>query len=93
MVRSACGLAPSVTCNYDSGCISRLQSTFPQSFTTQRFQLNVMTTDDERKYSGDFTDLLTNKKELADECMVILYLSYIMIVTSVIMLVTGKQSK
>jgi hypothetical protein len=68
MVRSACGLAPSVTCNYDSGCISRLQSTFPQSFTTQRFQLNVMTTDDERKYSGDLTDLLTNTKELADEC-------------------------
>ncbi|XP_062174306.1 uncharacterized protein LOC133879662 isoform X4 [Alnus glutinosa] len=68
MVRSACGLAPSVTCNYDSGCISRLQSTFPQSFTTQRFQLNAMTTDDERKYSGDLTDLLTNTKELADEC-------------------------
>lgn len=68
MVRSACGLAHSVTRNYDSGCISRLQSTFPPSFTTQRFQLNAMTTDDERKYSGDFTDTLTNTKELADEC-------------------------
>jgi hypothetical protein len=85
MVRSSCGLTPSVS----QGCNLLFHKVSP----LKRFQLNAMTTDDERKYSGDFTDLLTNKKELADECMVILYLSYIMIVTSVIMLVTGKQSK
>ncbi|XP_030966510.1 uncharacterized protein LOC115987155 isoform X5 [Quercus lobata] len=70
VVRSTCGLAPSVTYNYDSGFISRRQSTFPQSLNAHSVQLNAPTTDDERKYSGDFTDSpdLTNAQELADEC-------------------------
>jgi hypothetical protein len=58
VVRSACVLAPSLTYNYDSGFMSRLQSTFPQSFTTHSVQLNGTTTDDERKCPGDFTDCL-----------------------------------
>lgn len=69
VVRSACGLAPSATCNYDAGFISRLQSTFPQSFTPHSLQINAKAMDDERKYSGDFTDLVTNTQELADECI------------------------
>lgn len=70
VVRSACVLAPSLTYNYDSGFMSRRQSTFPQSFTTHSVQLNGTTTDDERKCPGDFTDSpdLTNTQELADEC-------------------------
>lgn len=70
VVRSTCGLAPSVTYNYDSGFISRRQSTFPQSLNAHSVQLNALTTDDERKYSVDFTDSpdLTNAQELADEC-------------------------
>ncbi|KAF5470038.1 hypothetical protein F2P56_010588 [Juglans regia] len=68
VVRSACGLAPSVTCNYESGFIPRLQSTYPQGFTPHNLRLNAMSIDDERKYSGDVTDLVTNTQELADEC-------------------------
>ncbi|KAG4173732.1 hypothetical protein ERO13_A11G078500v2 [Gossypium hirsutum] len=37
MVRSASGLAPSVTYNYDSGFISRRQTAFQQSFASQNF--------------------------------------------------------
>ncbi|XWS45887.1 hypothetical protein CRYUN_Cryun14cG0017600 [Craigia yunnanensis] len=70
MVRNASGLAPSITCNYDSGFISRRQTTFQQSFASQNFQFKTKSLDDERKYSGDFFDLpdLANTPELADEC-------------------------
>ncbi|OMP00684.1 PAP/25A-associated [Corchorus olitorius] len=67
MVRSACGLAPSITCNYD---FSRRQTVFQQSFASQKFQFNRKNLDDERKYSGDFFDSpdLANSPELGDEC-------------------------
>ncbi|XP_022757001.1 uncharacterized protein LOC111304585 isoform X4 [Durio zibethinus] len=70
MVRSGSGLAPSITCSYDSGFISRRQTAFQQSFTSQNFQFNTKCLEDERKYSGDFFDLpdLANTPELADEC-------------------------
>ncbi|XAR63209.1 Polynucleotide adenylyltransferase [Bertholletia excelsa] len=69
MVRNGCGLAPSLTCSYDSGFISRRQSSFHKGFTAQGLQPNATTVDDERLYSGDFTDLsdLTNSHELKDE--------------------------
>lgn len=69
MVRGACGLAPSRTCNYDSGFISRWHCTYPQGFPNHSMQLNAITTDVERKHSGDFTDLpeLTSKHEVADD--------------------------
>ncbi|KAK9035977.1 hypothetical protein V6N11_077999 [Hibiscus sabdariffa] len=68
MVRSASGLAPSLTCNYDSGFISRRQTAFQQGFACQNFQFNMI--EDDRKYSGDFFDLPdpANTPELADEC-------------------------
>ncbi|KHG08006.1 DNA polymerase sigma [Gossypium arboreum] len=69
MVRSASGLAPSVTYNYDSGFISRRQTAFQQSFASQNFQFNMKSFEDDRKYSGDFFDLPdpANTSELADE--------------------------
>ncbi|KAL1071457.1 hypothetical protein V6Z11_D11G090300 [Gossypium hirsutum] len=69
MVRSASGLAPSVTYNYDSGFISRRQTGFQQSFASQNFQFNMKSFEDDRKYSGDFFDLPdpANTSELADE--------------------------
>lgn len=69
MVRNASGLAP-ITCNFDSGFISRRQTAFQQSFASHNFQFNTKNTDDERKYSGDFFDLpdLGNASELAEEC-------------------------
>ncbi|XP_062091560.1 uncharacterized protein LOC133797618 isoform X2 [Humulus lupulus] len=62
MVRGACGLAPSMTRNYDSGFISRWH--YPQAFS-----INGTTIDDERKHSGDQTDPpdLTSKHELSDD--------------------------
>ncbi|XP_015584405.2 uncharacterized protein LOC8289171 isoform X2 [Ricinus communis] len=56
MVRSISGLAPSMTCNYDSGFISRLQTAFHPSFTAHNMQVTAKTNDDERRYSGDFID-------------------------------------
>ncbi|PPS07955.1 hypothetical protein GOBAR_AA12696 [Gossypium barbadense] len=69
MVRSASGLAPSVTYNYDSGFISRRQTALQQSFASQNFQFNMKSFEDDRKYSGDFFDLPdpANTSELADE--------------------------
>lgn len=65
VVRSVSGVAPSVTCNYDSGFISARQSGFQQSFAPKVVQL-----DDEGKHSGDFMDLpdLTISQEPGDEC-------------------------
>ncbi|XP_059599133.1 uncharacterized protein LOC100265029 [Vitis vinifera] len=70
MVRSISRLAPSMTCNYDPGFISRMQSSFRQGFPAHNVQVNTATSEDERKYSGDLMDLsdLTNVQELADEC-------------------------
>lgn len=60
---------PSPTCNYDSGFMSRRQSTFSKSFAAHSLQVNTTTPDDERKYFGDLIDLpdLINTQELADE--------------------------
>nr|XP_048335149.1 uncharacterized protein LOC107424179 isoform X1 [Ziziphus jujuba var. spinosa] len=70
MVRGACGMAPSVAYNYDSGFISRRQCAFAQGFSTCSMQLKASTSDNEKKFSGDFTDLpdLTSAHELADDC-------------------------
>ncbi|GAV62042.1 NTP_transf_2 domain-containing protein/PAP_assoc domain-containing protein [Cephalotus follicularis] len=70
MVRSGSAMAPSVTCNYDSGYFSRRKSAFKKSFTAQNMQFNAKTSDDERKYTADIMDLpeQTNKQELVDEC-------------------------
>ncbi|XP_024032775.1 uncharacterized protein LOC112095306, partial [Morus notabilis] len=69
MVRGTCGLAPSRTCNYESGFISRWHCTYPQNFSNHTMHLNATATDEERKHSGDFTDLpeLTSKHDLADD--------------------------
>ncbi|XP_050204087.1 uncharacterized protein LOC126654076 isoform X2 [Mercurialis annua] len=69
VVRSISGLAPSMTCNYDSGFISRWQSAFYQSFTAHNVQFTATTADDERRYSGDFIDApeSANAQELMEE--------------------------
>ncbi|XP_065859306.1 uncharacterized protein [Euphorbia lathyris] len=69
VVRSTYSLAPpSMTCNYDSGFISRRQS-FQQTFTAHKMQFNAKSTDDDRKYSGEFTDTpeSANVQEPMDE--------------------------
>ncbi|XP_044491596.1 uncharacterized protein LOC123215520 isoform X4 [Mangifera indica] len=70
MVRNVCGIAPSMACNYDSGFVSTRQSGFQHSFAPKNVLFNAKTTDDERKYSGDFTDLpeLSSTQEPTDEC-------------------------
>lgn len=70
MVRGGRGVAPSLAYNYDSGFISRRQCTFAQGFSTRSVQLKATTSDNEKKYSGDFTDPpdLTSTHELADDC-------------------------
>ncbi|KAF8020461.1 hypothetical protein BT93_G1006 [Corymbia citriodora subsp. variegata] len=70
VVRNACGIAPSLTCGYDSGFISRRHSTFHQGFTTNSGQHNSMASNNEKKYSADFVDIpdLSNTQELIDEC-------------------------
>ncbi|CAK7347853.1 unnamed protein product [Dovyalis caffra] len=69
MVRSNCGLAPTMTCNYDSGFISRRQSAFQKSLTAKNMHYSSKTFDDERRCSGDAIDLpeATNSQELMDE--------------------------
>ncbi|KAF5180217.1 Non-canonical poly(A) RNA polymerase protein Trf4-1 [Thalictrum thalictroides] len=56
MVRSASRLTPSMTCNYDSGFIPRIQSTYHQGLTPRRLQPNGALSDEERKYSGEAMD-------------------------------------
>ncbi|KAH9788440.1 NTP transf 2 domain-containing protein [Citrus sinensis] len=70
MVQNVSGIAPSVTCNYDSGFISSRQSGFQQNFATKGMQFNAKTSDDEGKCSGDFMDLPepTTTQEQGDEC-------------------------
>ncbi|CAN0877235.1 Non-canonical poly(A) RNA polymerase protein Trf4-1 [Linum grandiflorum] len=69
MVRRARSLTPSVTCNYDSGFISRRQAAFKQSFTAQNVKFNGKTIDDDASYSGDILDLpeAANGQESMDE--------------------------
>ncbi|KAJ9188600.1 hypothetical protein P3X46_003941 [Hevea brasiliensis] len=69
VVRSTCGLAPSMTCNYDSGFISRGQPVFQHQSFTHNMPINAETADDERKNSGDFIDMpeLANAQEVMDE--------------------------
>ncbi|KAJ7962102.1 Non-canonical poly(A) RNA polymerase [Quillaja saponaria] len=64
------GIAPSLTCNYDSGFLSRRQSTLSKGLAPQYMQLSAKTFDEERRYSGDLADVpdLTNAQELVDEC-------------------------
>lgn len=70
MVRSSCGLAALLTCNYDSGFITRRQSSFQQNLASQSVPFSAKTTDDEHKYSRDFKDLseLPNTQDVGDEC-------------------------
>ncbi|KAJ6675543.1 POLY(A) RNA polymerase [Salix viminalis] len=69
MVRSNCGLAPTMTCNYDPGFFSRRQSAFQKSYTAKNMQYISKTFDDERRCSGDAIDLTeaTSSQELMDE--------------------------
>ncbi|KAI4354792.1 hypothetical protein L6164_003629 [Bauhinia variegata] len=65
------GMAPSPTCSYDCGFMSRRQSTFySKGLAAHSLQVNATALDDERKYSGDSMDLtdLANTQELSDEC-------------------------
>ncbi|KAG5231209.1 NTP transf domain-containing protein/PAP assoc domain-containing [Salix suchowensis] len=69
MVRSNCGLAPTMTCNYDPGFFSRRQSAFQKSYTAKNMQYISKTFDDERRCSGDAIDLTeaTSSQEIMDE--------------------------
>ncbi|XP_023540334.1 uncharacterized protein LOC111800741 isoform X1 [Cucurbita pepo subsp. pepo] len=66
VLRSASGLASTMTSNHDFGFLPRRQSTFRQGFPTNS---NQISTEDE-KYSGNLTDFpdLSNNQDLADEC-------------------------
>lgn len=63
------GMAPSSTCNYDSGFMSRRQSTFSKGLAAHNVQVNATTLDDEVKYCGDLLDLpdLVNTQDPSDE--------------------------
>uniref|UniRef100_A0A7N0ZQR2 Polymerase nucleotidyl transferase domain-containing protein n=1 Tax=Kalanchoe fedtschenkoi TaxID=63787 RepID=A0A7N0ZQR2_KALFE len=67
VVRGFSRVAPSVACSYDSGFISRRQSSFHRAFTSQHLPINSTTTEDERKYAVELSDLTSNQ-EAADEC-------------------------
>ncbi|XP_055817502.1 uncharacterized protein LOC129886714 isoform X2 [Solanum dulcamara] len=69
MVRSINRLAaPSVTCNYDAGFISR-RTSFQQDIAAQSMHCNAMSTEDERVYSGDLMDFsdLSNSHEVGED--------------------------
>ncbi|XP_015059822.1 uncharacterized protein LOC107005675 isoform X4 [Solanum pennellii] len=69
MVRSINRLAaPSVTCNYDAGFISR-RTSFQQDIAAQSMHCNVVSTEDERVYSGDLMDFsdLANSHEVGED--------------------------
>ncbi|KAF7825323.1 Non-canonical poly(A) RNA polymerase protein Trf4-1 isoform A [Senna tora] len=63
------GMAPSSTCNYDSGFMSRRQSTFSKGLAAHNVQVNATSLDDEGKYSGDLLDLpdLISTQDPSDE--------------------------
>lgn len=69
ILRGVNGVAPSVTCNYDTGFISRRPSSFQQDLATQGIHCNAVSADDERVYSGEFFDFSdpTNTQEVCDE--------------------------
>ncbi|KAK4379427.1 hypothetical protein RND71_001289 [Anisodus tanguticus] len=69
MVRSINRLAaPSVTCNYDAGFISR-RTSFQQDIAAQSMHCNAVSTEDERVYSGDLMDFadLSNSHEVGED--------------------------
>ncbi|XP_060218892.1 uncharacterized protein LOC132645746 isoform X1 [Lycium barbarum] len=69
MVRSINRLAaPSVTCNYDAGFISR-RTSFQQDIAAQSMHCNAVSTEDERVYSGDVMDFsdLSNSHEVGED--------------------------
>ncbi|KAK2433071.1 Nucleotidyltransferase family protein [Trifolium repens] len=51
------GVTPSPNCKYDSGFMSRRQCKFSKGLAVHGMHLDVTTSDDERKYSGDTLDL------------------------------------
>ncbi|XP_045828053.1 uncharacterized protein LOC123920018 isoform X3 [Trifolium pratense] len=51
------GVTPSPNCKYDSGFMSRRQCKFSKGLAVHSMHLDVTTSDDERKYSGDTLDL------------------------------------
>ncbi|XP_019159312.1 PREDICTED: uncharacterized protein LOC109156008 isoform X1 [Ipomoea nil] len=69
ILRGVNGVTPSVTCNYDTGFISRRPSSFQQDLATQGIHCKAMSADDERVYSGEFFDFSdpTNTQEVCDE--------------------------
>ncbi|XP_028762347.1 uncharacterized protein LOC114720805 isoform X2 [Neltuma alba] len=60
------GVAPSPSCNYDSGFMPGWHSSLSNSLASHGVQVNAASPDDERKYHGDLPDLM-NAQELADE--------------------------
>ncbi|CAH9096509.1 unnamed protein product [Cuscuta europaea] len=68
ILRGASGVAPSVTCNYDAGFISRRPS-FQQDLAKQSIHRSTVSVDDERLYSGEIIDFSesTNAQEVCDE--------------------------
>lgn len=69
MVRGASRLVPSMTCNYDSGFIPRMQPSFCSGFTAHGMQLNGSKDEDDRKYKGDPLDFsdFKNLPDLVDD--------------------------
>ncbi|XP_049380095.1 uncharacterized protein LOC125844799 isoform X1 [Solanum stenotomum] len=69
MVRSINRLAaPSLTCNYDAGFISR-RTSFQQDIAAQSMHCNAVSTEDERVYSGDLMDFsdLANSHDVGED--------------------------
>lgn len=62
-------LVPSVSCNYDSGFIPRLRSSFCSGFTAHGMQLNGSKEEDDKKHTGDYLDFcdLKNPPDLIDD--------------------------
>ncbi|KAI3981360.1 hypothetical protein MKX01_001805 [Papaver californicum] len=65
MVRTTSRLTASVACNYDSGFIPRLQSSYRQGFTPHNVQVNGKMSEEESKYPGVILDLCDLAPELA----------------------------
>ncbi|GMH17223.1 hypothetical protein Nepgr_019064 [Nepenthes gracilis] len=65
MVQNVNGLTSPLTCNYDSGFISRQQCALQQGFTSQSAHIGAVTGEDERKIA-ELSDV-TNAQEISDE--------------------------
>lgn len=68
VVRTASRLTGSMTCNYDSGFIPRIQSTYQQGLRPHKLHPNGTLSDEERKYAGEGMDSFDfmNQAEVAD---------------------------